>query len=207
MWGSCWNGNTCRFAHRIDELKSGPDLTKTSMCTEWMNGSCPLEAQDCPFAHDASELRGTDIFFKTAICNDFVEGTCRFGDSCRYAHGVHELKKTPDNDAPQSAAKLAATSTRGKHVSGSGFVDVWHQNAVAAPETSTAIPEPSAHSSLDRIECLVPNAEGQCPKSRYAVFSKSINAPMFDSVIFAETPTRLQNFKDSTSASSLSQSQ
>jgi len=113
-----------------------------------------------------------------------MAGTCRFGDSCRYAHGVHELRKTPDMDAPQSAVNLVAASTRGKHVSGRNFVEVDHPSAVAASETSTAILESSA-SSHDGVECWGPDPEGQCPKPRYAIFSKSTDEPMFTNVIFA----------------------
>jgi len=162
-WGSCWNGDACRFAHRTDELQSGPDLTKTSMCTEWMNGSCPLEARDCPYAHGTDELRCTDIFFKTGICKSFMAGTCRFGDSCRCAHGVHELRKITDIDVSQSTANLVAASTGRKHFGGSSSLS----------ETSTGITESSSTGSHSWKDCWGADPETHFPKIRYVSFSKS----------------------------------
>jgi len=182
MAGSCWNGSACRFAHNSYELQNGPDLTKTSMCTAWVNGGCPLEARYCPFAHGTTELRCTLIYFKTQLCKDFMEGTCSYGESCRYAHGVNELMKTPDINAPQIAMTLKGASTGGKRV-----------DAVATSGIITATPGSSS------TGC--PDPAGPCPKFRYATFSSSIDVPMFTNVNLAETSTRPQNVKDTTSLS------
>jgi len=166
--GCCWNGGACRFAHINYELQGGPDLTKTIMCTAWLAGSCPLEARDCPYAHGSKELRGTPLYFKTAICN-FMAGTCTAGDSCRFAHEAHELKKTTETEAPQApqfASNLEEASTKGTQVC-----------AVATSETSLAT---SGFSVMgDWVDRRSPDSWAHRPTIRYATFSSSIHAPMF----------------------------
>jgi len=176
MGGCCWNGGACRFAHSNYELQSGPDLTKTSMCTAWMAGNCPFEVRDCPYAHGSKELRCTPLFFKTAVCKDFIAGTCTAGDSCRFAHGAHELKKTTDTEAPQApqfASNLEEAWTKGKQVS-----------AVATSETSTATPGSSVMG--DWVNRRSPDPWAHRLKLRYATFSRSIYAPMFSSQDFGD---------------------
>lgn len=57
--GVCDRGSGCQFAHGIGELKSKPDLKKTSLCLLWARGVCPHDAKDCAWAHGASELQAT----------------------------------------------------------------------------------------------------------------------------------------------------
>jgi len=183
--GCCWNGGGCRFAHSSHELQGGPDLAKTSMCTAWMKGSCPFEARDCPYAHGPKELRCTPLYLKTAMCKDFMAGTCIFGESCRYAHGAHELKKTTDSEAPQFASNLEEASTKGKQV---GAV------ATSATETSTATPGSSVRG--DGVNRRSSDACAHCPKLRYATFSRSIYAPMFSNTDFEGSWTGSQTVVD-----------
>jgi len=60
--GQCNRGQNCSFAHSPGELKTVPDLTKTSLCLAWQKGRCPLAAADCHFAHGSEELRLTPAF-------------------------------------------------------------------------------------------------------------------------------------------------
>jgi hypothetical protein len=39
------------------ELQDRPDLTKTTLCTEWRKGRCPLTSAECKFAHGPWDLR------------------------------------------------------------------------------------------------------------------------------------------------------
>jgi len=159
------------------QVQGGPDLTKSSMCTAWLKGGCPLEARHCPYAHGPKELRCTPMPFKVAMCKDFMAGTCTFGDSCRFAHGGHELKKTTDIDAHQSASSVEEEPAEGKQV-----------GAVATSETSTTTLGSSVMGdSMDRQS---PKAGAQCPKLRYATFSRSTYAPMFSSVNFGSISTQ-----------------
>jgi len=59
--GQCTRGTACNFAHEIGEQRSRPDLTKTCICQNWVNGSCPLQAEDCNFAHGHDDLRSTSL--------------------------------------------------------------------------------------------------------------------------------------------------
>merc|ERR1719343_1648642 len=60
--GMCRYGEECPFAHSDEDLSSSPDLTKTSLCTKWQTGCCPLPSESCPYAHGEEELRLTDAF-------------------------------------------------------------------------------------------------------------------------------------------------
>lgn len=55
--GKCRHGSDCPFAHNPAELEEQPDLTKTSMCKDWLKGTCNRSHLDCPFAHGNEELR------------------------------------------------------------------------------------------------------------------------------------------------------
>jgi hypothetical protein len=93
-----------------DAAKGGAfagDLTKTKMCKFFdKDGFCPNEAT-CRYAHGAHELQSPSAggapseapkggkggnLVKTKLCDFFTEsGRCSNGDSCRFAHGSHEL--------------------------------------------------------------------------------------------------------------------
>lgn len=66
--GTCFQGDTCRFAHGEWELQptsqAGPGLAvKTKLCTFFANGACTKGAT-CSFAHGEEELgtSGTSMF-------------------------------------------------------------------------------------------------------------------------------------------------
>jgi len=60
--GRCRNGTSCSFAHSAEELRSAPDLTKTSLCEVFMKGEKCKAGSECPFAHGHRELRMTPMF-------------------------------------------------------------------------------------------------------------------------------------------------
>jgi hypothetical protein len=55
LMGCCKKGTQCPFAHGSEDLRSCPDLTKTSICHKWTRGCCPLPAERCRYAHGASD--------------------------------------------------------------------------------------------------------------------------------------------------------
>jgi hypothetical protein len=55
--GRCRKGDNCGFAHGQDELGLLPDLTKTSLCLAWKEGTCQNSAATCRFAHGKAHLR------------------------------------------------------------------------------------------------------------------------------------------------------
>eukprot|EP00197_Chlamydomonas_leiostraca_P002398 CAMPEP_0202858516 /NCGR_PEP_ID=MMETSP1391-20130828/1014_1 /ASSEMBLY_ACC=CAM_ASM_000867 /TAXON_ID=1034604 /ORGANISM="Chlamydomonas leiostraca, Strain SAG 11-49" /LENGTH=627 /DNA_ID=CAMNT_0049537441 /DNA_START=96 /DNA_END=1979 /DNA_ORIENTATION=+ len=97
-----------------------------------MGGSAPGPRQGPPPQgppQDQSQDPG--VFYKTRICNKWREGHCPFGDTCKYAHGEHELRHMNDNlregigrdaPAPRSHAPSHAgpSSSMRDHRSGSG---------------------------------------------------------------------------------------
>lgn len=57
----CHLGETCRFAHSPDELRTRPNLTKTRMCAGYCDGRCRLPASKCGFAHGKHDLRPREV--------------------------------------------------------------------------------------------------------------------------------------------------
>jgi len=45
------------FAHGQQELRTQPDLMKTTLCIQWQKSCCPLGASECRFAHSEDDLR------------------------------------------------------------------------------------------------------------------------------------------------------
>lgn len=73
--GMCKFAKECCFAHSADELSQAPDLTKTSMCTAFMSGKCPLPSEDCQYAHSEEELRVTPAFVAKKLSRRTREAT------------------------------------------------------------------------------------------------------------------------------------
>jgi len=88
--GRCTWGTSCRFAHHEDELSTAPDLTKTKLCFNFFRRRC--NDANCSFAHGHQELRATTGVYKTELCRWYEAGECKAGSSCRYAHGLAELR-------------------------------------------------------------------------------------------------------------------
>mmetsp|Transcript_126735 Transcript_126735/g.354851 ORF Transcript_126735/g.354851 Transcript_126735/m.354851 type:complete len:221 (-) Transcript_126735:60-722(-) len=62
----CHLGDSCRFAHSRDELRTRPNLTKTRMCAGYFDGRCRLPARKCGFAHGEHDLRAREVPEKPA---------------------------------------------------------------------------------------------------------------------------------------------
>eukprot|EP00397_Hematodinium_sp_SG-2012_P007780 GEMP01007830.1.p1 GENE.GEMP01007830.1~~GEMP01007830.1.p1 ORF type:complete len:408 (+),score=97.87 GEMP01007830.1:156-1379(+) len=91
-FGECRRGASCTFAHRREELRSSPDLRKTSLCRQWQfEGECSNPT--CRFAHRMGELSSTFNFFRKKPCTFFSRGRCISGESCRFSH-----EETSDKD-------------------------------------------------------------------------------------------------------------
>lgn len=159
--------------NKKDELQIGPDLTDVYVHR--------MDEQELPSRGAGLSICTWDRraamhgFFKSDICKNFMAGTCRLGYSCRFAHGVHELQKTPEINAPQLAANMVAVTTTGEHFGGSS----------SASEISTRISECSRAGSHDLADCWGPCPEVSHRKLRYTFFSKSTDEPTFTTVNFA----------------------
>jgi len=56
--GKCLRGKECKFAHDMSQIKPKPDLTRTSLCHDFMRkGSCK-SGNKCKYAHGEAQLRG-----------------------------------------------------------------------------------------------------------------------------------------------------
>ncbi|CAE7717780.1 unnamed protein product [Symbiodinium sp. CCMP2456] len=56
--GKCLRGKECKFAHDMTQIRPKPDLTRTSLCHDFMRkGSCKSGSK-CKYAHGEAQLRG-----------------------------------------------------------------------------------------------------------------------------------------------------
>eukprot|EP01056_Protomagalhaensia_sp_Gyna25_P005910 Protomagalhaensia_sp_Gyna_25__5909@NODE_89_length_5350_cov_55_762003_g69_i0_p2_GENE_NODE_89_length_5350_cov_55_762003_g69_i0NODE_89_length_5350_cov_55_762003_g69_i0_p2_ORF_typecomplete_len330_score24_15zfCCCH/PF00642_24/4_5e08zfCCCH/PF00642_24/0_012zfCCCH/PF00642_24/7_4e05zfCCCH_3/PF15663_5/2_9e11zfCCCH_3/PF15663_5/0_012Torus/PF16131_5/3_2e05Torus/PF16131_5/1_4e02Torus/PF16131_5/0_32zf_CCCH_4/PF18345_1/0_0002zf_CCCH_4/PF18345_1/11zf_CCCH_4/PF18345_1/1_4e02zf_CCCH_4/PF18345_1/12zfCCCH_4/PF18044_1 len=100
--GACIKGTSCSYAHSEQELRPAPDLIKTRLCQDWINGSCT--SRSCKFAHGRHELRFTHDYYKTKICHFWQQSGCTKGALCRHAHGAEELRPPPTTTAGSSVS-------------------------------------------------------------------------------------------------------
>lgn len=100
----CKYGADCIFAHSVSELRAAPDLYKTKLCSNFMQGKCT--DANCNFAHGEEELKELPNFKKKA-CKWFRKGTCRNGTKCGFAHGLQELRVEPRSDIASTSKTIA----------------------------------------------------------------------------------------------------
>lgn len=91
MAGRCGLAN-CKFAHGPRELKHAPNLKKTKLCFDFLQGCCS-RGDACSFAHCNEDLRVTAGVYKTQMCHFFESGSCKKGDRCKHAHGARDLRR------------------------------------------------------------------------------------------------------------------
>ena len=89
--GKCLHGGDCEYAHAPNEIRTHPDLRKTTLCDGFSKGTCKLLAADCKYAHGVKDLRATPEVFKTSLCRFWQTGKCAMGKGCRHAHGEDEI--------------------------------------------------------------------------------------------------------------------
>lgn len=111
LQGPCKNGENCSFAHGTSELRtySGQPLLQENggdpgsgaggMAGEGSQGSNPSGSgggsggRKSPLDAKANN----SLKFKTTLCTKFVShGVCNYGPTCKFAHGVQELRKAAE---------------------------------------------------------------------------------------------------------------
>jgi len=85
--GKCGLGTSCQFAHSASEIRKAPNLAKTGLCKNFMNGNCELK--NCTYAHGEAELVNPPSF-KKKMCVWFKQGKCRNGSNCGFVHDSSE---------------------------------------------------------------------------------------------------------------------
>jgi hypothetical protein len=99
----CLHGDSCDFAHDINELQPTPDLRKSTLCINYTRGydlTSPCitlnrrrcAARDCRFAHGIHELRINHIVPgpNQTTCPMWSTGRCSLGAHCSLQHSFPE---------------------------------------------------------------------------------------------------------------------
>jgi len=104
--GVCSLGESCPFAHSVSEIRAAPNLAKTQLCKQFMNGYCRNE--NCNYAHGEAELVNPPNF-KKKMCHWHTKGKCRNGAKCGFAHSRSELAPGAEEEEedPQMPMKKA----------------------------------------------------------------------------------------------------
>uniref|UniRef100_A0A7S4RCH7 C3H1-type domain-containing protein n=1 Tax=Alexandrium monilatum TaxID=311494 RepID=A0A7S4RCH7_9DINO len=119
----CAKGDDCCFAHGEGDLRTAPDLNKTSLCEAWVNRRCPLKADACPFAHGWGDMRTTPAFVE---------------------YGARQSKKGPASGALQGKAVAACGKAAGAR--GKAGAPLRPAAAARAPRRSSCRSDDSARS-------------------------------------------------------------
>jgi len=85
LQGKCGLGTSCQFAHSASEMRNAPNLAKTGLCKNFMNGNCELK--NCTYAHGEAELVKPPSY-KKKPCAWFKQGRCRNGSNCGFVHDL-----------------------------------------------------------------------------------------------------------------------
>ncbi|KMT00700.1 hypothetical protein BVRB_9g219880 [Beta vulgaris subsp. vulgaris] len=139
--GKCNYGDTCIYAHRLEDLSNSRIMNKNStirkMC-KYFWGDCPYGV-NCIFMHkplETYEGRQRDLSRETSVVSNFPpvgvasriktrpchswmrNKSCRYGPNCRYAHGEAELRRSAPVLASKSGnAWIAPPMALVKHIS------------------------------------------------------------------------------------------
>jgi len=126
------------FAHSINELQDGPDLYKTQLCADFINGGC--DNPDCTFAHGHQELQPFPTL-KQKLCKWHRKGKCRNGESCSFAHGRQDIREASDefeDDSPTVPASDVPAMELGGQLSSKVTLTPFLNLQAALPETTTS---------------------------------------------------------------------
>mmetsp|Transcript_67811 Transcript_67811/g.196116 ORF Transcript_67811/g.196116 Transcript_67811/m.196116 type:complete len:352 (-) Transcript_67811:410-1465(-) len=107
--GTCKFGKDCCFAHDAQELSQAPDLTKTSMCTAFMAGKCPLPSEQCQYAHGDEELRITPAFVAKKLSRRTREATASDASTAHDVGPDSEEKYDLSGSESQSSEVMSET--------------------------------------------------------------------------------------------------
>lgn len=146
--GVCAKGRNCGFAHFRGELKAPPDLIKTRLCQDWINGICL--SRTCNYAHGRKELRFTQDFYKTKLCQFWSQGGCSKAEFCRHAHGVHELRPAPPEPRLNFSSKASSSE---------GYTDYLQEDdeALYLPKLQSDTPDPKLCECICQLLMESPN--------------------------------------------------
>jgi len=107
--GKCHFGSKCDFAHGSHDLVGQPDLTKTSLCEDWLAGRCSIMDGTCRYAHGEEELRITPVYAQAALSRRATNGTALTAKSnlhAAHAGNTKFEKMSHGNSTPEGESEL-----------------------------------------------------------------------------------------------------
>jgi Zinc finger C-x8-C-x5-C-x3-H type (and similar) len=146
--GKCVHGADCQYAHDSKEVRTPPDLKKTTLCENFLNGECRYSEEECRYAHGASDLKATDSVFKTALCRFWLQGKCSLGSSCRHAHGTDEIRDKDYMDGMMLISHLLSNMSLKPSDVSSKMSHHNKSSKQSSSQASTALPSPKAQTTL-----------------------------------------------------------
>mmetsp|Transcript_23532 Transcript_23532/g.54641 ORF Transcript_23532/g.54641 Transcript_23532/m.54641 type:complete len:291 (+) Transcript_23532:89-961(+) len=94
----------------VDKTAFRKQFKKTQMCRFFQRSAC-RKGDLCEFAHGPEELTRAPDLRRTSLCKAFMEGCCtESAESCRFAHGIALLRRTPGFEKLVAASKNKAAS-------------------------------------------------------------------------------------------------
>lgn len=139
----CRNGTSCPFAHGDTEMSLRPDLTKTSLCQRFVQGTCPFSAAECRFAHGPLDLRQTDPFASEQTHLRQME---------RPPNGSPKKADTSNSVAPLAVHRLekadVGMNVFASHQGGTGDRSVG-RSSLAATLSGVPLPVPQVHNNVN----------------------------------------------------------
>lgn len=92
--GICNRGRHCRFIHPVEEKTNQENKNEKVLSVESITQNQENEKKEENIEPTVVELQSIQDSYKTRMCIYFLlNGSCRLGDTCRFAHGEHELRK------------------------------------------------------------------------------------------------------------------
>lgn len=92
--GICNRGRHCRFIHPVEEKTNQENKNEKVLSAESIPENQENEKKEENNEPTTTEPQSIQDTYKTRMCIYFLlNGSCRLGDTCRFAHGEHELRK------------------------------------------------------------------------------------------------------------------
>lgn len=154
----CLRGEKCFYAHSRQELRSPPDLAKTSLCKLWQQSKCPRTAAECQFAHGPRDLRVSEGFapgMEPVLSKAKPKAEATRGKRPEEKEGPQGAKEKPAEKAKQQSKPQQSEAASVQQISPMTVSIDWQLvEATAATKIQQAVESPSGSSHGDPSQVM-----------------------------------------------------